>query len=196
MSHTSPMNVMSVDNINDRLSQLGLASDFAMTDDDLQALSLQSLSLPINSQTLKRFLPHRYPFVMLDRVVALRAGLNIVGYKNVSNNENFFNGHFPNQPLMPGVLMVEAMAQIAGVLGFVSDGKNLSDGMVYLFAGVDNVRFKRQVIPGDYLWLTATLSGQKRQVSKYQAQALVDGQMAASAEITLIKQPSTQDNSF
>ena len=89
MSHTPPMNVMSVDNINDRLNQLGLASDFAMTDDDLQALSLQSLSLPINSQTLKRFLPHRYPFVMLDRVVALRAGLNIVGYKNVSNNENF-----------------------------------------------------------------------------------------------------------
>ena len=196
MSHTPPMNVMSVDNINDRLNQLGLASDFAMTDDDLQALSLQSLSLPINSQTLKRFLPHRYPFVMLDRVVALRAGLNIVGYKNVSNNENFFNGHFPNQPLMPGVLMVEAMAQIAGVLGFVSDGKNLSDGMVYLFAGVDNVRFKRQVIPGDCLGLTATLSGQKRQVSKYQAQALVDGQMTASAEITLIKQPSTQDNSF
>lgn len=196
MSHTPPMNMMSVDNINDRLSQLGLVSDFAMTDNDLQALSLQSLSLPINSQTLKRFLPHRYPFVMLDRVVALRAGLNIVGYKNVSNNENFFNGHFPNQPLMPGVLMVEAMAQIAGVLGFVSDGKNLSDGMVYLFAGVDNVRFKRQVVPGDRLWLTATLSGQKRQVSKYQAQALVDGQMTASAEITLIKQPSTQDNSF
>ena len=196
MSHTPPMNMMSVDNINDRLSQLGLASDFAMTDNDLQALSLQSLSLPINSQTLKRFLPHRYPFVMLDRVVALRAGLNIVGYKNVSNNENFFNGHFPNQPLMPGVLMVEAMAQIAGVLGFVSDGKNLSDGMVYLFAGVDNVRFKRQVVPGDRLWLTATLSTQKRQVSKYQGQALVDGQMAASAEITLIKQPSTQDNSF
>ena len=196
MSHTPPMNMMSVDNVNDRLSQLGLASDFAMTDNDLQALSLQSLSLPINSQTLKRFLPHRYPFVMLDRVVALRAGLNIVGYKNVSNNENFFNGHFPNQPLMPGVLMVEAMAQIAGVLGFVSDGKNLSDGMVYLFAGVDNVRFKRQVVPGDRLWLTATLSTQKRQVSKYQAQALVDGQMAASAEITLIKQPSTQDNSF
>lgn len=186
------MTISSTDKINHYLIQLGVSADFAMTATDMQALNEQSLSLPMNSEVLKRFLPHRYPFVMLDRVLALRAGINIVGYKNLTSNEDFFNGHFPNQPLMPGVLMIEAMAQIAGVLGFVSDGKSLADGMVYLFAGVDNVRFKKQVIPADCLLLTASLIAQKRHVSKYQTQALVDGQLASSAEITLIKQPSTQ----
>ncbi|WP_434354113.1 3-hydroxyacyl-ACP dehydratase FabZ [Psychrobacter sp. HD31] len=146
------------------------------------------VNLPLNSEQLKRYLPHRYPFVMLDRVVSICPGKSIVGYKNVSSNEQFFNGHFPDQPLMPGVLMVEALAQLAGVLGFISDKKDLADGGIYLFGGVDKVRFKRQVIPGDRLLLEAEAAMVKRNVYKYKCKASVDGELAASAEVMLIKQ--------
>ncbi len=159
-----------------------------MEQSDWDFLKQIDVNLPLNSEQLKRYLPHRYPFVMLDRVVAICPGKSIVGYKNVSSNEQFFNGHFPNQPLMPGVLMVEALAQLAGVLGFISDKKDLADGGIYLFGGVDKVRFKKQVIPGDRLMLEAQAAMVKRNVYKYKCKALVDGELAASAEVMLIKQ--------
>lgn len=159
-----------------------------MTEEDLAFLAKQGISLPMGMPALTNYLPHRYPFVLLDRVTAIYPNKGIVGYKNVSNNEHFFNGHFPNQPIMPGVLMIEALAQISGVLGFVSESKDLSDGAMFLFAGVDNVRFKRQVIPGDTLILQAQCVMQKRNVYKYKCHALVENQLAVSADIMLVKQ--------
>ena len=98
---------------------------------------------------IRQFLPQRYPFLLVDRVTDVQAGKIINGYKNVSVNEEFFNGHFPEKPVMPGMLILEAMAQLSGILGFYTTGKRPADGFIYLFAGADNVRFKRQVVPGD-----------------------------------------------
>lgn len=160
-----------------------------MTAEDLAFLAEQNIDLPMSSQKLKRYLPHRYPFAMVDRVTSISMEhSSIVGYKNVSSNEEFFNGHFPDQPLMPGVLMVEALAQLAGILGFVADKSDLSDGGIYLFGGVDKVRFKRQVTPGDKLVLEAETLMVKRNVYKYKCKATVDGELACSAEVMLIKQ--------
>lgn len=159
-----------------------------MSEADLAFLTEQGLSLPIGMPELTNYLPHRYPFVLLDRVTAIQPSNTIVGYKNVTNNEPFFTGHFPNQPIMPGVLMIEALAQISGVLGFISDKKTLADGGMYLFAGADNVRFKRQVIPGDKLVLQAQCITQKRHVYKFTCKAMVEDKLAASADITLVKQ--------
>ncbi|MYM64983.1 3-hydroxyacyl-ACP dehydratase FabZ [Pseudomaricurvus sp. HS19] len=132
---------------------------------------------------IREYLPHRYPFLLVDRVVELIEGDVIRAYKNVSINEDVFNGHFPQAPIFPGVMIVEAMAQAAGVLGFKTLNKRPSDGSIYLFAGADNVRFKRQVVPGDRLDLEARVISEKRGIWKFECRATVDGALAASATI-------------
>lgn len=137
---------------------------------------------------IRQFLPQRYPFLLVDRVTDLQAGKIINGYKNVSVNEEFFNGHFPEKPVMPGILILEAMAQLSGILGFYTTGKRPADGFIYLFAGADNVRFKRQVVPGDRLDLQAEVTGSKLNIYKFTCRAMVDGELAASADILVAEQ--------
>ncbi|MFT5116618.1 MAG: 3-hydroxyacyl-[acyl-carrier-protein] dehydratase [Kiritimatiellia bacterium] len=132
---------------------------------------------------IKKWLPHRYPFLLVDRVVELTVGESIVAYKNITVNEEVFNGHFPQAPIFPGVMIIEAMAQASGILGFKTLNKTPQDGSVYLFAGADKVRFRRQVIPGDRLQLEAKVVSEKRGIWKFECTASVDGELAASATI-------------
>jgi len=134
-------------------------------------------------QQIREYLPHRYPFLLVDRVTELEVGNFIVSYKNVSINEPFFNGHFPQLPVMPGVLIVEAMAQSAGILGFKTLDKTPADGSVYLFAGADKIRFRRQVVPGDQLVMRVDYVSDRRGIWKFDCSATVDGERAASATI-------------
>lgn len=137
----------------------------------------------LDIKEIRDHLPHRYPFLLVDRVVSLVEGESIVAYKNITVNEEVFNGHFPGNPVFPGVMIVEAMAQAAGVLGFKTMGKTPQDGSIYLFAGADKVRFKRQVVPGDRLQLEAKVVSVKRGIWKFECSASVDDQLAASATI-------------
>ncbi|WP_027858825.1 3-hydroxyacyl-ACP dehydratase FabZ [Marinobacterium jannaschii] len=132
---------------------------------------------------IREYLPHRYPFLLVDRVVELNVGESIVALKNVTVNEPFFNGHFPDQPVMPGVLIVEAMAQAAGILGFKTMDKKPQDGSIYYFVGADNLRFKRPVVPGDQLRLEAKVVSERRGIWKFDVVASVDGEKASSATI-------------
>jgi 3-hydroxyacyl-[acyl-carrier-protein] dehydratase len=132
---------------------------------------------------VRKYLPHRYPFLLVDRVTELVENESIVAYKNVSINEEVFNGHFPQAPIFPGVMIVEALAQASGILGFKSQNKTPEDGSIYLFAGVDKVRFKRQVVPGDRLVLESKVVSVKRGIWKFECRATVDGELAASATI-------------
>ena len=128
-------------------------------------------------------LPHRYPFLLVDRVTDLDKKQRIAGYKNVSSNEPFFPGHFPNHPIMPGVLILEAMAQLAGLLGLDAMGKEEAANTVYYFAGVDKARFKKPVVPGDRLDLEARYLNDKRGIWRFECEAWVDGQVACQATI-------------
>ncbi len=132
---------------------------------------------------IREYLPHRYPFLLVDRVVELVEGESIVAYKNISVNEEVFNGHFPQSPVFPGVMILEALAQASGILGFKTMNKKPEDGSIYLFAGVDDVRFKRQVIPGDRLTLESRVVSVKRGIWKFECKATVDGALAAAAII-------------
>ena len=132
---------------------------------------------------IREYLPHRYPFLLVDRVVALELGRSIVAWKNVSVNEPFFDGHFPDKPIMPGVLIVEALAQASGILGFKTMDKKPADGSIYLFVGADDLRFKRQVVPGDRLQLESSIVTEKRGIWKFDCRATVDGELACSASI-------------
>ena len=132
---------------------------------------------------IRKYLPHRYPFLLLDRVVELEEGERILAYKNISFNEEVFQGHFPNFPVFPGVLIVEAMAQACGVLGFKTMGKTPEDGSIYLFAGIDNVRFKRQVVPGDQVYIEASIVSEKRGIWKFECKATVEDKLVTSATI-------------
>ncbi|MBY6189800.1 3-hydroxyacyl-ACP dehydratase FabZ [Microbulbifer agarilyticus] len=134
-------------------------------------------------QEIRQYLPHRYPFLLVDRVVELEEGKSIKGYKNISINEEVFNGHFPEVPIFPGVMIVEALAQVSGILGFKTLGQKPEDGYLYLFAGIDNVRFKRQVVPGDRLQLESEVVSERRGIWKFAGKASVDGELAASADI-------------
>jgi 3-hydroxyacyl-[acyl-carrier-protein] dehydratase len=132
---------------------------------------------------IREYLPHRYPFLLVDRVLELEAGTSIVAIKNVTVNEPFFNGHFPDHPVMPGVLIVEAMAQAAGILGFKTMDKKPQDGSIYYFVGADDLRFKRPVVPGDQLRLEARVLSERRGIWKFDVRATVDGDTVSSATI-------------
>lgn len=134
-------------------------------------------------QEIREYLPHRYPFLLVDRVTAIEPGKSITALKNVTINEEFFQGHFPEMPVMPGVLLVEAMAQAAGILGFKSMGKKPSDGSTYLLAGTDKMRFKRPVVPGDQVVLKAEYLSDKRGIWKFEVSASVDGVLCAGGTI-------------
>ena len=130
------------------------------------------------------YLPHRYPFLLVDRVLEIdEEGKRITALKNVTINEPFFPGHFPGHPVMPGVLIVEAMAQVAALLSFKSMGVKPDENSVVLFAGIDGVRFKRQVVPGDQLMFEVEILQSKPNIYKYKGVARVDGQLAAEAEL-------------
>jgi len=132
---------------------------------------------------IREYLPHRYPFLFVDGVVDLKIGESIIAYKNMSINELVFQGHFPGFPIFPGVLIIEAMAQAAGILGFKTMDKKPQDGSIYMFVGVDKARFKRQVVPGDRLLLEANIAAEKRGIWKFECKSSVDGELAASATI-------------
>ena len=132
---------------------------------------------------IREYLPHRYPFLLVDRVVELNLGESIVAYKNITVNEELFQGHFPERPLFPGMLTLEAMAQAAGILGFKTSDKKPADGSMYMFVGADNVRFKRQVVPGDQLMLRASILNVKRGIWKFDVSSDVDGELCAAATI-------------
>ena len=137
----------------------------------------------MNVEEIKEYLPQRYPFLLVDRIVEMELGKSVVGYKNVTVNEPFFEGHFPNEPIMPGVLIIEALGQVAGVLGFKSQGKKPADGYLYLFVGVDNARFRRPVVPGDRLMLKAEMETFRRGIYKFKCTATVDGELVTSMDI-------------
>lgn len=133
-------------------------------------------------QILKK-LPHRYPILLVDRVVEMELNKSIKALKNVTINEPFFMGHFPHRPVMPGVLILEALAQASALLSFASMGEDPGDDTVVYFAGIDGARFKRPVEPGDQLILESTLLRAKAGIFKYQARALVNGELATEAEL-------------
>lgn len=133
-------------------------------------------------EILKR-LPHRYPFLLVDRVLELDKGKRIRALKNVTMNEPYFVGHFPHRPVMPGVMILEALAQAAAILAFDNMGVLPDDKTVFYFAGIDGARFKRPVEPGDQLMLNVTLDRVKASIVKFTAQGTVDGAVAAEAEL-------------
>ena len=128
-------------------------------------------------------LPHRYPILLVDRVLELEKGVRIRALKNVTVNEPFFTGHFPKRPVMPGVLMLEALAQTAALLSFETAGQEPDDNTVYYFVGIDAARFKRPVEPGDQLMLDVSLMRAKAGIYKFAARATVDGELAVEAEL-------------
>lgn len=136
--------------------------------------------LPLDSVAIRKILPHRYPFLLVDRVTEMTPGEHAVGIKNVTANEEFFNGHFPEYPVMPGVLIVEAMAQVGGVALLSLEEHQ---GKMALFAGINNVRFKRQVKPGDVLVMDVTLGAFRRGIGTGTAVATVDGEVACKGEL-------------
>ena len=136
------------------------------------------------------YLPHRYPILLIDRVLELVPGERITALKNVSVNEPFFPGHYPHHPVMPGVLVVEAMAQSAAILSFKTMGSKPSDDTVYYFVGIDNARFKKPVGPGDQLVLEVTIQAIKRGIWKYSGTAKVDGRVAAQADLICTLRPT------
>lgn len=165
-----------------------------LTADDLARLSALNLTLPLTFDAIKHYLPHRYPFMLIDRVTAVSPDNWITGYKNLSINEELFNGHFPDNPIMPGVLMIEAMAQLSGILGFISAGVTKEDGYLYVFAGVDKARFKKLVIPGDRLYIKSKLTMSKRDIYKFECQALVEDGVVCTAEIMVARQKLAADS--
>ena len=134
-------------------------------------------------EEIRRFLPHRYPFLLVDRVLECIPGETLTAIKNVSANEPFFQGHFPTQSIMPGVLIIEALAQATGLLGFRTMSEEPSSDVLYMLVGVDNARFKRQVIPGDQLLMKVKLERRARSVWTFSCQATVDGELVTSVDM-------------
>jgi 3-hydroxyacyl-[acyl-carrier-protein] dehydratase len=140
------------------------------------------LQLPLDVVTIQRLLPHRYPFLLVDRVVEFEAHKRVVGIKNVTINEPFFQGHFPGHPVMPGVLVIEALAQTGGILTQLSHQTD-SSGKLFYLVKIDNAKFSRMVVPGDQLSLDVELKRTIRNMAMYTGVARVNGETAASAEI-------------
>lgn len=142
-----------------------------------------STSTQMDIYEVLEYLPHRYPFLLIDRVLSYDPGKDIVALKNVSINEPFFGGHFPHHPVMPGVLIIEAMAQAAAILVFKTSGTKPDDKSVYYFVGIDGARFKKPVIAGDQLILKVSFLRNLRGLWKFSSTAEVDGQVVAEAEL-------------
>jgi len=132
---------------------------------------------------IMKYLPHRYPFLLVDRVLELVPNERVVAIKNVTMSEPHFPGHFPHHPVMPGGLMIEALAQTAGLLAFRSSGKEITENSVIYFVGIDGARFKRPVVPGDQLRMEASILRHTRGIWKFATKATVDGQLACEAEL-------------
>ena len=141
-----------------------------------------TIKLPLDVPGIQALLPHRYPFLLVDRVVELEANKRVLAYKNVTGNENFFNGHFPGHPVMPGVLVVEALAQAGGLLTQLSHQSG-TDGKLFYLVKIDGAKFSRMVVPGDRLDLEVTLKRTIRNMALFIGIARVDGQQVACAEI-------------
>lgn len=139
--------------------------------------------MKLDIDRILKLLPHRYPILLVDRVLELEPGARIIAIKNVSMNEPYFQGHFPGHPVMPGVLIIEAMAQAAAVLTYVTLQTSQEAGAMFYFAGIDGARFKRLVQPGDQLRLEVTMDRVKRGIGKFTGRALVDGEVACEAEM-------------
>lgn len=137
----------------------------------------------VDIHEIKRLLPHRYPFLLVDRVIGFEAGKSLTALKNVTVNEPFFQGHFPSRPVMPGVLVIEAMAQASGLLAFKTHSRPAGDNVIFYLVGVDNARFKKPIGPGDQVILDVEALKVSRGVWKFAATAKVDGQVVASAEL-------------
>ena len=143
-------------------------------------------------EEIKKFLPHRYPFLLVDRVLECVPGESLTAVKNVSINEPHFNGHFPEQALMPGVLIIEALAQATGLLGFRTMSEEPKNDVLYMLVGVDNVRFKRQVVPGDQLTLKVTLKRRSRIIWKFSCEASVNGELCTAADMLCAAKPKDE----
>jgi beta-hydroxyacyl-ACP dehydratase FabZ len=140
----------------------------------------------LDPKEILKHIPHRYPFLLVDRIVEIQGDQKIIGIKNVSFNEYFFQGHFPNRPVMPGVLICEAMAQVAAILAHSARG-GMDGDKVFVLTGLDNVKFKRPVEPGDQLRLEVTSLRRRGSFWKMQGMALVDGKLVAQAEISAME---------
>ena len=140
-------------------------------------------------EEIRKFLPHRYPFLLVDRVIDCVPGESIMAIKNITINEPQFTGHFPNQAIMPGVLIIEALAQATGLLGFRTMSEEPSEDILYMLVGVDNVRFKRQVVPGDQLVLKAKIERRSKIIWKFSCEATVDGELCTAATLLCAASP-------
>ncbi len=140
------------------------------------------MSITLDILQIQAFLPHRYPFLLVDKVIECEPGKRLLGVKNVTYNEPFFQGHFPQKPIMPGVLILEALAQTTGLLASETAGDELA-GMIYYLVGIDKAKFKRPVVPGDQLMLESRYVKSKRNIWAFECTAEVDGEFVASAEI-------------
>lgn len=149
----------------------------------IMVISTQNDKIVMDVTEIQSFLAHRYPFLLVDRVVELNVGQSIIATKNVTVNEPFFNGHFPDNPIMPGVLIIEALAQATGLLSFKTINDSPSEDILFMLVGVDKVKFKKPVIPGDQLELKAQITRQKGNIWLFETEALVAGSPVASAQI-------------
>lgn len=143
----------------------------------------------IEIEEIQQYLPHRYPFLLVDRVIEIELGKYIKAYKNVTTNEPFFMGHFPGKQVMPGVLILEAMAQASGILGFKTMEKKPEEGSIYYFVGADSLRFKRPAVPGDQIILESRVITEKKGIWKFNCNANVEGETVAEATILCADRP-------
>lgn len=144
----------------------------------------------LDVQEIMRYLPHRYPFLMLDKVVDYEVGKYLKAVKNVTINEPFFQGHFPQKPVMPGVMILEAMAQATGILGFKTENVAPDDNTsLYYFVGIDNARFKQIVVPGDRLDMTVEFVRARRGIYAFSGKAYVDGKVVCTADLMCTRRP-------
>jgi 3-hydroxyacyl-[acyl-carrier-protein] dehydratase len=139
--------------------------------------------MELDISEIQKIIPHRYPFLLIDKVVELKPNEKLVAIKNVSVNEPFFTGHFPETPIMPGVLIIEALAQTTGLLGFRTMSEEPSDDLLYMLVGVDGIRFKRQVVPGDQLTLKAFVERRSKVIWRFSCEASVDGKIVTTADM-------------